>query len=252
MVKNKYEEPGFNPHVSVDCVVFGFDGIGLNVLLIERDYGKEDIDGKAASDWLLPGDLIRDDEDLDAAANRVLSELTHLDNIYLQQFHAFGNPDRVRKKSDSAWLRSVRGNPDARVVTIGYYSLVRQKDYTPTADSFARKTAWHPVTDIPELGFDHNLIFETALMALQTSVQSKAVGYELLPEKFTLSQIQKLYEAIFQQSLDKRNFRRKILSRGFLLAQDEKQTDVPHKRAQLFRFDKEKYGQYIPEDFRFF
>jgi 8-oxo-dGTP diphosphatase len=230
-----------NPHVSVDCVIFGFDGCDLKVLLIERDYQKTGPPDESERDLLLPGDLINDDEHLDEAAARVLKELTRLENIYLEQFHAFGDPERVRKKSDRKWLESIRIEPEARVITVAYYSLVRPDAYQPSASSFARKADWHPVYKLPELGFDHNEIVNKALETLRRKLVTHPVGFELLPQKFTLSQLQKLYEAILGRPLDKRNFRRKIMGKGFVTALSEKQTDVPHKRAQLFSFDEEFY-----------
>jgi len=240
-----------NRHVSVDCVIFGFDESDLKVLLIERNYGKEGMD-KAGKDLLLPGDLILETENLDEAAERVLYELTSLKNIYLEQFHAFGDPERVRKKSDRKWLESIREEPGARVITIAYYSLIRPGHYTAEGSSFAKKIGWYPVNDLPDLGFDHNQIVEKGLQALRRKVQTHPIGYELLPKKFTLGQLQKLYEAILGNSMDKRNFRRKILNKGFVKALSEKQSHVPHKRAQLYEFDRALYLKADKEEERYF
>ena len=241
-----------NKHVSVDCVIFGFDESDLKVLLIERNYGKEDAAGKAGKDLLLPGDLILETETLDEAAERVLSELTSLKNIYLEQFHAFGDPQRVRKKSDRKWLESIREEPGARVVTVAYYSLIRPGHYTAEGSSFAKKIGWYQVNEIPELAFDHNQIVDKALIALRRKVQTHPIGYELLPKKFTLGQLQKLYEAILGSTMDKRNFRRKILNKGFVKALSEKQSHVPHKRAQLYEFDRAMYLKADKEEERYF
>lgn len=233
-----------NPHVSVDCVIFGFDFQELNVLLIERDEGYIEENGNqkpARGALALPGDHIREDEKLDQSAARVLKELTNLDNIFLEQFHAFGHPNRIKNESDRKWMQTIRAQPNARVITVAYYSLVRLDMYNPKASSFAKHAAWFPVSTIPELAFDHNLILSRALEAIRRRIMREPIGFELLPPKFTLSQLRRLYETILGRELEKRNFRRKIVKAGFLIPLDEKQKGVPHKAAQLFSFNKEKY-----------
>lgn len=236
-----------NPNVSVDCVVIGFDTNGLKVLLIERD-NPDNTDGK---NYQLPGDLIRNTENLDQAANRVLKELTNLDNLYLEQFNAFGDPQRVKRENDLEWLRSVRKDPEARVVTIGYFSLIKPEDFAPSASSFARKAEWVKLDEVPELAFDHNKILDQGLEALKNKMRSEPVVFELLPEKFTLHQFQKLYETVFGYAIDKRNFRRKIQGMDFLVGLDEKQRGVAHKPAQLYRFNKENYANSFKSTFEF-
>jgi len=228
-----------NSNISVDCVVFGFDLSfnELKVLLIERK-APEDFVGNFPL-FALPGDLIKNDENLDEAATRVLKELTNLDNVYLKQFKAYGNPDRVSNTKDSDWLRNFRSDPEARVVTIAYFSLVEFNKFHPKAAHFAKNVVWMPISEIPELAFDHNEILEGALKSLQEKARYYPVGIDLLPEKFTLSQFQKLYEVISNQNLDKRNFRRKILKMNFLVPINEKQSNVSHKPANLFVFNKE-------------
>ncbi|MFM1875478.1 MAG: hypothetical protein RL266_1215 [Bacteroidota bacterium] len=228
-----------NPNVSVDCVVFGFDKNGLKVLLIER----ENPDNTEGKNYQLPGDLIHNDENLDEAANRVLKELTNIDKLFLEQFAAFGDPQRVKRENDLEWLRSVRKDPDARVVTIGYYALIKSENFKPTANSFARKAEWVNKNDVPELAFDHNQILSAALEALKLKMRTVPVGFELLPKKFTLRQLQSLYEAVLGSEIDKRNFRRKILGMKFIVPLDEKQKGVAHKPAQLFQFNKKDYNQ---------
>lgn len=230
-----------NPNVSVDCVIFGFEQDQLHVLLIERN---TEISNTTPSNLALPGDLIREDEDLDQAARRVLKELTGLDNIYMDQFKAFGNPNRVNTEDDRQWLESIRSQPDARVITIAYYSLIKLDEYTqPTASSFAKQVEWHPLTEVKKLAFDHNIILNTALDSLRLKLQNEPIGFELLPDKFTLSQLKRLYEVILDtpKPLDKRNFRRKILKNNYLIELNEKQTNVPHKAAKLYQFDKVAY-----------
>jgi 8-oxo-dGTP diphosphatase len=227
-----------NPNVSVDCVIFGFSDNNLEVLLIERSPGNDDID----DDFLaLPGNLIYEDETLEEAASRVLKELTHLENIYLEQVFTFGDPDRLNKEKDIAWLKKIRANPEARVITVAYTSLVKKEFYKPTPSGFARKAIWLPVHAMPLLAFDHNKILNKALEFLKSKIYIEPVGFELLPKKFTIAQLQRLYEIILQVELDKRNFRRKILKTSFVVPLDEKQTGVAHKPARLFKFDKKNF-----------
>ena len=218
--------------ISVDCVVFGFDEDELKVLLIEQKQpeGKSVIKPQKA----VPGNLVRDDEGLDTAAKRILNELTSLNGIYLKQFHAFGDPNRVTGLKDRDWLRSFRTHPERRVITVGYYSLVKMDDFNPQAASFAKKAQWVDVYKIPNLAFDHNEIVGEALKVLRHELMADHIGFELLPEKFTLSQLQKLYEIILDKKLDKRNFRKNILRTDTVTPLEEKQSGVLHKPAQLF------------------
>ncbi len=222
--------PTLNPHVSVDCVVFGFDRSKLRVLLIERKRERGDLRIKTA----LPGDLVREDESLDNAASRVLKELTSLEGIFLKQFKAFGDPGRVGDVKDLDWLSSYREQPQARVITIGYYAFIRMADFKPEASSFASRVFWQDISSLPELAFDHNSIMEDAIEMLRSDFENRKVGFELLPEKFTLSQLQALYESILDRKLDKRNFRKKVLKENLITPLDEKQKGVLHKPAQLF------------------
>ena len=223
-----------NPNVSVDCVVFGFDNEKLNVLLIEQ----KDV-GQDLKQLALPGDLVVENESLDYSAKRVLKELTDLEGIYLHQFHAFGNPTRVKNVKDLAWLQSYRENPQARVITIAYFALVKMDDFKPDASSFAERVFWQDIHDIPELAFDHNEILKAGLENLRHEFLHKNIGFELLPEKFTLNQLQVLHEIILDQNLDKRNFRKKVLKDKLVTGLEEKQKGVLHKPAQLFSLNKE-------------
>jgi 8-oxo-dGTP diphosphatase len=227
-----------NPNVSVDCVIFSFENSGLEVLLIERKPGKV----KIQDDFLtLPGNLIYEDENLDEAADRVLFELTGLKNIFLEQVYTFGDPNRISKQKDLEWLRSIRAHPEARVITVAYTSLVKKENFRISPSSFAQKALWVKIKDVPQLGFDHNVILEKALDYLKHKIYIEPIGYELLPEKFTLAQLQKLYEAILDDQFDKRNFRRKILRTSFIVPLNEKQTGVAHKPAGLYKFDKSRF-----------
>lgn len=227
-----------NPNVSVDCVIFGFSMGNLEVLLIERTPGLE---GEEKDLQALPGDLIYEDETLDQAAIRVLKELTGLDKIYLEQVYTFGDPNRISKKKDIEWLQKIRAHPEARVITVAYTSLVKKESYQPTASGFAKNAMWVPVQNVPVLAFDHNDILQKAQAHLKAKIYSQPIGFELLPKKFTLAELQKLYEAILNESLDKRNFRRKILKTSFIIPLTEKQSGVAHKPAQLFKFDVKKF-----------
>jgi 8-oxo-dGTP diphosphatase len=248
MPTNSRQNAQLNPHVSVDCVIFGFDEGELKVLLIERNIENYD---QQTIKFSLPGNLIDDNENLDTSAKRILKELTHLENIYLEQFYAFGDPDRVKNSADAQWLNKVRDVPNARVITVAYYSLVKIGDYQPAADSFARKAFWCPVSEVPQLAFDHNMIFDKALSSLKIKLRLQPIGFELLPHKFSLGQLQKVYETILGTSLDKRNFRRKILNKGLLKELEEKQKGVPHKRAILFEFDKVAYDRLKADQYYF-
>ncbi|MFM7814306.1 MAG: NUDIX hydrolase [Flavobacteriales bacterium] len=225
--------------VSVDCVLFGFDDRKLKVLLIEQ---RQPAEGKKVSklQTALPGDLLKDDEGLDDAAKRVLKELTSLKGIYLKQFHVFGDPKRVKDLKDQEWLRTFRVHPERRVITVGYYSLVNMDDYAPKASSFAGRTRWVDVYEIPELAFDHNEIVHRALESLRHGIIAENIAFELLPEKFTLSQLQQLHEIILDKKLDKRNFRKNMLKMEDLTALNEKQQGVLHKPAQLYQYKRSK------------
>lgn len=242
---------GLNPHVSVDCVIFGFDFDKLNVLLIERDIPSPSKNNIPQRRFALPGNLVDDNETLDHSARRVLRELTRLEDLYLEQFYAFGSPNRVKNEYNSHWLRQMRTHTDARVITIAYYSLVKLGDYHPSASSWARSAVWCPVEDVPELAFDRNLILSKALSALRNKLATRPIGFELLPEKFTFGQLQKVYEVILGCSFDKRNFRRKILNMDILVPLDEKQKGVPHKPARLYKFDSARYKEMLEKDLVF-
>jgi len=221
--------------ISVDCVLFGFDEKKLKVLLIEQRHAGTDRKLPKIQ-TALPGDLLKDKESLDECAKRVLKELTSLKGIYLKQFYTFGDPKRVQDLKDQEWLRLFRAHPERRVITVGYYSLVKLDDYTPKASSFAGKTKWVDVYNIPELAFDHNEIVERALDVFRHELVADNIGFELLPEKFTLSQLQHLHEIILDKKLDKRNFRKNVLKGNHLTPLEEKQQGVLHKPAQLYKY----------------
>jgi 8-oxo-dGTP diphosphatase len=233
-----------NHRISTDCVIFGFDSNRLEVLLIERKYLDNRVFARA-----LPGDLIYDDEDFDDAAKRVLEELTGLKDIFLEQVGAFGSTERLDKPEDRIWLEAFREFPNERVVTVGYYSLVKKSEYVPRAASFAKEAVWVPVEDVEELAYDHFDIFQKALAKLRADLKLRPIGFDLLPDKFIISDLHKLYESILGKPLDKRNFRRKINNLGLVESLNEKQTNVPHKPSVYFRFNQENYEKLARDGF---
>ena len=220
--------------ISVDCVVFGFDEDKLKLLVIEQERVSE----KMKSFKALPGNLVFESESLDEAAARVLRELTGLTGIYQRQFYTFGDPQRVRDLKDQEWLRKFRKNPNSRVISTAYYSLVRMEDYHLSPSSFAANAEWIDIDNIPQLAFDHNDMVERALGKLRKDTENYNISVKLLPNKFTLGQLQKLYEVILGKELDKRNFRKSILKIENLIPLAEKQKNVYHKPAQLYMFRK--------------
>ncbi|HER08563.1 MAG TPA: NUDIX domain-containing protein [Bacteroides sp.] len=227
-----------NPHISVDCVIFGFSTNQLKVLLIERAYTDES--GNRHRDLKLPGDFITPDEHLDRAAARILEELTGLHDIYLRQFEVFGHPNRISRKIDLDWLLETTGLQIHRVVTTAYYALI---NISESNRDFAIKNnaRWIHISRIPPLAFDHLEIIRRGLKHLQEALRNEPVGFELLPAKFTIRQLQTLYEVILDCKLDNRNFRKKVLGTRYLVQLDEKQAGVPHKPAYFYRFDRNTY-----------
>ena len=223
-----YEYP--RPALTVDCVVFGFDEGELKVLLIQRELPP--FRGK----WAFPGGFVRIDETLEEAARRELQEETGLTKVFLEQLYTFGDLDR---------------DPRERVVSVAYYALVKLSEYSVKAASDARQAAWFCVSDVPKLAFDHDHILEVALQRLKGKVRYQPIGFELLPPKFTLTHLQHLYETVLETQLDKRNFRKKILSMELLEELDEIEQDVAHRAARLYRFDQRKYEQLKKRGFNF-
>jgi len=216
--------------VTIDCVVFGLDNEDLKVLLIQRNI--EPFKDK----WALPGGFVRENETLEETALRELKEETGINKVFLEQLYTFGEPER---------------DPRGRVITVAYYALVNINEHILNATTDARNAAWFSMNKLPSLAFDHIKIFSVALERLKGKVEYKPIGFELLPKKFTLSQIQKLYELILEKELDKRNFRKKILSMGLLIELDESQQDVAHRAAKLYQFDEKKYRQLEKKGFNF-
>ena len=242
------QKPQLNPNISADCVIFGFDFDQLKVLIIRRGINANSKTTRMA----LPGDLIYDTENLDMAASRILNELTGLEGIYLEQVGAFGDPNRIKTKRDQEWLKSIRAEPEARVVTVAYYSLVKMTDCVLEPASFAKSAEWVAVHDIKELAFDHFDILQAALKKLKEKLDTQPIGFNLLPEKFTIGQLHKLYEAILDKKIDKRNFRRKIIKLNILTNLNEKQTGVAHKPSRFVKFNERNYRKLCEQGFNNF
>jgi hypothetical protein len=223
------------PHLSIDCVVFGFHDGHLKVLLLELSNTNE---------WCLPGGFIQYEESIDEAAVRIVNQRTGLKNIYLRQFHAFGDPSRRRgKKNKTEIPKGAKTNSwiMKRFITIGYWALVEFSKAVPIPDQFSSQCGWVNVTKIPSLILDHNSILDKALQSLRLSLNDYPVGKDLLTEKFTMPELQRLYETILNKKLDRRNFQKQILSLEILERLKEKKQGGAHKSPFLYRFDKRKY-----------
>lgn len=240
MQKADLNIPLANNHISVDCVVVGFDGSQLKVLLIKR-VGEDD--GLAFHDMKLPGSLIYKDEDLDGAAMRVLNELTGFKNVDLIQFKAFGSKNRTSNPKDVRWLERAQKAQVESIVTIAYLALVKiDKTLNRNLEMF--QADWVALDDIQDLAFDHNLIIKEALVYIRQYVESNpAAMFELLPRKFTASQLRTLYELIYNKSIDVRNFHKKIALMEYVIPLDERQQGVAHRAARYYRFDKKIYNK---------
>ena len=218
------------PALTVDCVVFGLDDEDLKVLLIQRDLDPY------AGKWALPGGFVNVGESVNDAARRELTEETGVSRVFLEQLYTFGEPKR---------------DPREHVVSVAYFALVRLSDHRIQAATDARNAAWFALDDIPKLAFDHQKILKVAHERLRAKVRYQPIGFELLPTKFPLRALQHLYEVVLERELDKRNFRKKILSMDVLEELDEIETDVTHRAARLYRFDKKKYNRLVKEGFHF-
>lgn len=200
--------------VSVDCVIFGFADNELKVLLIKSDL--EVFKDK----WSLLGDLLRPNEDLESASYRVLKERTGLSDVYLEQVQTFSAIDR---------------HPGGRVITTAFYSLVNIKDHQLKLSH--NELHWHPITEITSLAFDHDRILKTCLERLREQIQEHPIVFNLLPEKFSLRELQSLYESILNTKLDRRNFRKKFFLMDWLVDLDELETEVSHRPGKLYKFN---------------
>jgi 8-oxo-dGTP diphosphatase len=227
MEENMYCYRYPHPAVTTDCVIFGFDGERLQVLLVER--GIEPYKGR----WAFPGGFLKMDETAEEGALRELREETGLERAYIQQFHTFSDPHR---------------DPRERVITIAYYALVKIQEVHGGDD--AASARWFPLSEIPSLAFDHDYILRMATQRLREEIHFQPVGFELLPEKFTLKELQALYEAILGISFDRRNFAKKMLHLEILTELDETIWPTPKREANLYRFNPDKYEELKQKGFR--
>jgi 8-oxo-dGTP diphosphatase len=216
--------------LAVDCVVFGLDDDDLKVLLIRR--GMDPFLGR----WALPGGFVHIEETVEDAARRELREEAGIERAVLEQFHVFSSIDR---------------DPRERVVTVAHYALVKLSEHAVRAATDAREAAWFGVDDLPKLAFDHDVVVEMAIGKLRTKVTQTPIGIELLPKKFTLTQLQHVYEKVLDREIDKRNFRKKVLATELLIETDEVEQDVAHRAARLFRFDEKAYRKLEKDGFVF-
>jgi 8-oxo-dGTP diphosphatase len=209
----------FQIAISVDCVIFGFDHNELKVLLIKSDLEN------FSDQWSLLGDLVGPDENLDNASYRVLKDRTGLDDVYLEQVYTFGE---------------VKRHPAGRVITTAYYSLINIKDHQLKLSH--NELHWHPVNEISTMAFDHKTILDTCLERLQSKIEEHPIVFNLLPEKFSLRELQNLYEAILGTKMDRRNFRKKFFLMDWLVDMNELEQDVPHRPGKLYRFNTSKFS----------
>ncbi|MBL3655405.1 NUDIX hydrolase [Fulvivirga sediminis] len=216
--------------LSIDTVIFGFEASKLFVLLVKHG------EGKYAGKWALPGGFIKYNESVDDAAYRILTDQTAVRDIFLEELKTFGEVQRY---------------PDSRVITVAYYALVNKQNFELNAGASVSDVRWFDIHEVPHLLFDHNDILSYGFSHLKHKIQHEPIGFNLLPRKFTLLQIKELYEAILEIELDKSNFRRKLIKMNLLVACNEKQKDVAHRAARLYRFDESVYNNLLRKGFVF-
>ncbi|WP_343604592.1 NUDIX domain-containing protein [Fluviicola sp.] len=226
MVQYEYERPA----LATDCVIFGFDGGELKLLLLKREKAPFE------NTWALPGGFVFMHETTETAAKRLLREKAGIGNVFIEQLYTFSSIDR---------------DPRERIVSVSYFALVNKTQFALIAGRDTIQAAWHPISALPELGFDHSEIVSVAIERLKGKVRYQPIGFELLDLKFTLSQLQSVYEAILQAPIDKRNFRKKIIGMGLLKQLDEKEQNVPRKAAFYYSFDKKAYEELTKKGFHF-
>ncbi|MBL0741895.1 NUDIX hydrolase [Chryseolinea lacunae] len=230
-------------HISIDNVIFGFHDNQLKVLLLEW---------KETHRWCLPGGFIFADEHIEEAAIRSLKSRTGLDNIYLQQFYAFGDPNRERTKHGISPPAGIKKSwLSERFITVGYYALVEFSKVVPKPDEFSESCQWWDIEKVPTLILDHNHILEKALQSLRLNLNDYPVGKDLLPQKFTMPELQRLYETILGKQLDRRNFQKKILALDILERLNERKQGGAHKAPFLYKFDQRKYEKAMKQGLKF-
>jgi hypothetical protein len=229
MLENKSSDE-FIDALSIDCVIFGFKNSRLYILLVKHG------EGISKGKWALPGGWIKYNESVDDAAYRILTAQTSVSNIYLEQLKTFGQIDRY---------------PTKRVITVAYFALVNPEDFELHPGTTVSEAQWFEFREVPDMIYDHNDILAFGFKHLKHKVQHEPIGFNLLPKKFTLHQLQELYEAVLEKKLDKPNFRRKLIKMNLLVPCNEKQKDVSHRAASLYRFDKKVYDKLIERGFIF-
>ena len=224
-------------YVSVDCVVFGFDNEKLNILLVKRDV----LPGETRY-LKLPGSLIYDQEDVDDAALRVLFELTGIKRMPLKQFQCFASPDRANNPKDRKWLDKAYQPNIERLITVAYIAICKIDRRLKNTSKY--NTQWCTLEEVPEMPFDHNLILDKSLSEIQKWIEVEpSIVFEILPQKFTISQLHHLYEAIYSKKIDIRNFHKKVAGMPYVVALDEKEKGVSHRAARYYKFDKKEYNK---------
>lgn len=227
------------PNISADCVIFGYEEDELKVLL-RREF--IEYQGKILEKYKLPGNHVRYEEQIEETASRILAEQTGVEKIFMKQFKVFSDLDRLKRcEADYLWIKR-NGLREERVITVGFYALIKLSDLKST--HLIEVAKWVPINQVHDLIFDHQTIFEEALKQLQLDIENHPLAFELLPKKFTLTQLQMLYELIQNQKFDKRNFRRKVmLNMPYIIALEEKEEGVCHKPAILYSFDRRCYNK---------
>lgn len=230
-------------HISLDCVVFGFHDNQLKVLLLRMKFTKE---------WALPGGFVQKNESLETAASRVLKQRTGLTDIFLKQFKVFSDPLRSKTNPAVQDLIDSGANPDRnwftqRFISVGFYALVDFSKAEPMPDNFSDLCVWKPLSEVDSLILDHIQILNKALQNLRMQLNYQPIGYSLLPEKFTMPELQKLYETILGKELDRRNFQRKMLSYNILNKLEERKTGGAHKAPFLYEFNLGNYQKALNE-----
>ncbi len=228
LTKYHYDYP--RPALTTDCVIFGFDGGELKLLLIERE--KKPFKNR----WALPGGFVFIEEATEDCAKRILLEKAGIKNVFIEQLYTFSD---------------VKRDPRERIISVSYFALVNKHQYELIAGRDTIKAEWFELSKLPKLAFDHRKIVKTAIQRLRGKVSYQPIGFELLSEKFTLTQLQALYESILEIDIDKRNFRKKILGMGLLQPLEEKEKNVAHKAARYYSFDKKAYKELTQKGFHF-
>lgn len=232
--------------ISIDNVIFGFHDLQLRVLLLEC---------KDEEYWMLPGGYIKKEESIEQAAQHILKERTGLDNVYLQQFGVYGDIERSDNSAVSKFVESMELDKIAfawhlqRFITIGYYALVEFETVQPKPDPLSLSCKWFELDNLPKLIFDHKQLVSEALQSLRLQLNFQPIGYNLLPETFTLKSLQAIYETILNRKLDRANFNRKILSMGILDKREKLYTGGAHKAPYQYSFNKVEYFRLLKEGF---